>query len=1179
MLQIRNISKTYRTGALVQRALDRVSLNLRDSEFVAVLGQSGSGKTTLLNVIGGLDRYDKGDLIINGVSTRKYSSRDWDSYRNHTVGFVFQSYNLIPHQTILANVELALTIGGISRAQRTRKAAEALEKVGLGDQMHKKPSQLSGGQMQRVAIARALVNDPHILLADEPTGALDSETSLQVMDLLKEVARDRLVVMVTHNPELAERYATRIVTLRDGVILSDSDPFEPGKAAGKAPVHRRLGKASMSFFTALMLSFNNLWTKKARTILVAFAGSIGIIGIAMILSLSNGVDRYIRSVEEETLQSYPLQITDTSFNLASFLPRDAAPEASSAPAEEGDVREWLTVTRMFSRVTTNDLASLRRYLESDQTDVYDYVQSIEYDYNLAPLLYSLRDDSVRQVNPDRSFSALGFNSAEGMNGLLSTFSSTDTFHPMPARTELYEAQYDVKAGHWPRSYGECVVVLSYGGRVADTTLYTMGLKDPAELEKMVKAFAEGFSVQVDETRQSYDYDDFLGITFRLVCSADLYSYDREYNVWTDRSGDDRFVKNLAQNAEELTIVGVVQPKEESSSPVLSMGIAYPASLIEHLMDLADRSEVVRSQKRDPSVNVFTGLPFGQEPDREQVDMSTLFSVDEDAITDAFQIDQDAMELDPSMLDLSSLDLSQIDVSTILDPADYTVTMPTLSAQDIRMLIGNVNVNVTLPMLESLFRELLDAFLEFSRADPSTDFAKLPESLREFMNTQTARDILLRDIQAILAENSQDIVSPEQLIAVIREVMSGYGTFLEENGYAEDADPFAHLEEYLLSSEAEEILRRNADAIGGQLASVVITQDQLDGVIRDLMEAYQAYAEENSLPDPALLQDSFAAFMETDQAKEIIARGVASAIDTSALEARAADMFAGYSSSMSRQISLMISRVVQSLTDYITAALRGNLNTLMASMTENLMNAFRVDGEALARAFTMNMDPEELRDLMTSLMSREQASYEGNLKKLGCADRDVPTSITIYPTDFNGKAAVKKILENYNSIQKSLQRDDKVITYTDVVDTLMSSVTGIVNAISYVLIAFVAISLVVSSVMIGVITYISVLERKKEIGILRAIGASRRNISQVFNAETFIIGALAGVMGVGLTLILLVPANHIIHNLTGQTGISAALPPGAAVLLILLSIVLTLIGGIIPSMKAAKSDPVAALRSE
>ena len=724
-----------------------------------------------------------------------------------------------------------------------------------------------------------------------------------------------------------------------------------------------------------------------------------------------------------------------------------------------------------------------------------------------------------------------------------------------------------------------MLVLSYGGRVADTTLYTMGLKDPDELEKMVKAFAEGSNVEVDDTRNQYDYEDFLKIRFRLLCSADLYTYDREYKVWTDRSEDARFVNSLVEKAEELSIVGVVRPKEDSSSPVLQMGIGYPASLIDHLMERASDSEIVRNQQADPGINVFTGLPFGEEPDREGMDMSTLFSVDEDAIADAFTIDENAMEIDPSLLDLSGLDFSQMDMNSVLRPEDLAVNMPSLSADDIRALIGSVNVNVTLPMLENLFRELLDSFLEYSSADPATDYAKLPESLREFMETQTARDILLQDIQAILSENSQNLITPEQLIAIVQEVMSGYPAFLAENGYIGEEDPFAHLEEYLRTPAVSEIVQRNAQALAEQLSGMVITQEQLDKVIRDLMDAYQAYAEENALPDPARFQDAFTEFMGTQQARDIISRGVASAIDTSALEAKAAEMFAGYSNAMSQQISAMLSRVIRALSGYISGAITNNLGTLMKSMTENFMNAFRVDGEALAKAFSMNMDPEELRDLMSSLMSREQATYDGNLKKLGYADPVVPSTITIYPTDFNGKAAVKEILERYNDIQRSLDRDDKVITYTDVVDTLMSSVTGIVNAISYVLIAFVAISLVVSSVMIGVITYISVLERKKEIGILRAIGASKRNISQVFNAETFIIGALAGIFGIAITLVLLVPANHIIHNLTEQTAISAALPPGAAVLLILLSIVLTLIGGIIPSMKAAKSDPVAALRSE
>ena len=495
MLQIEGIRKVYKTGNLVQEALKGVSLSLRDNEFVAILGQSGSGKTTLLNIIGGLDRYDDGNLIINGVSTKRYSDRDWDSYRNHTVGFVFQSYNLIPHQTVLKNVELALTISGISAGDRTARATEALEKVGLSEHIHKKPSQLSGGQMQRVAIARALVNDPDILLADEPTGALDSDTSIQVMDLLKEVAQDRLVVMVTHNPELAERYATRIVTLKDGEITSDSDPYTPAETEA---VHKNLGKSSMSLLTSMALSFNNLWTKKARTILVAFAGSIGIIGIAMILAMSNGANEYIRSVEEGSLQDYPLQITDTSFSMVSMFAGGMSPSAKATEATPDDkvVEEWRTVTNIISGMNTNDLKSLKAYFESDECDINDHVQTIEYDYNITPRIYKENDDGgFRQVNPSTTFASLGFGGSESStNGLFSAFSNTDSFFVMPEKDEVYQKSFDLKAGKWPENHNECIVTLTANGRVSDLVLYIMGLKDPKELTKMIDAFSQGESV-------------------------------------------------------------------------------------------------------------------------------------------------------------------------------------------------------------------------------------------------------------------------------------------------------------------------------------------------------------------------------------------------------------------------------------------------------------------------------------------------------------------------------------------------------------------------------------------------------------------------------------------------------------------------------------------------------------
>ena len=547
MLQIQHIKKEYRTGSLVQKALDDVSLNLRDNEFVAILGPSGSGKTTLLNIIGGLDRYDSGDLIINGISTKKYKDRDWDSYRNHTIGFVFQSYNLIPHQTVLSNVELALTISGIGKEERRKRAIDALKKVGLGEQLHKRPSQMSGGQMQRVAIARALVNDPDILLADEPTGALDSDTSIQVMDLLKEVAKDRLVVMVTHNPELAEEYATRIVNLRDGKIRSDTDEYIVDEQTLKEPEHKNMGKSSMSFLTALALSFNNLKTKKARTLLTSFAGSIGIIGIALILALSNGVNGYIQSIEEETLSEYPLQIQSTGFDITSMMvgntgTDDKSKDSSGKKNKDGQVKVMEMVTNMFSKMNTNDLKSLKKHLEKDNDALKSYTNAVEYDYDVDPQIYREDSDGVRQVHPDKSFSSIGIGADSGANSMMSSMMSTNVFYRMPKNTSLYEKQYDVKAGRWPKKYNECVLVLSQDGGMSDFLLYTLGLRDQMELDDMIKAFASEEEIKTPSSLGTYTYKDILNKKFKLVNQADYYEYDSQYKVWKDKSDNAEYMK-------------------------------------------------------------------------------------------------------------------------------------------------------------------------------------------------------------------------------------------------------------------------------------------------------------------------------------------------------------------------------------------------------------------------------------------------------------------------------------------------------------------------------------------------------------------------------------------------------------------------------------------------------------
>ena len=606
MLQIKEICKEYRTGSLVQKALDKVSLNLRDNEFVAILGPSGSGKTTLLNVIGGLDRYDGGDLIINGISTKKYKDRDWDSYRNHTIGFVFQSYNLIPHQTLLANVELALTISGVGKAQRRERARQALEKVGLGEQIHKRPSQLSGGQMQRVAIARALVNNPDILLADEPTGALDSETSIQVMELLKEVAQDRLVVMVTHNPELAQQYATRIVELKDGKIRSDSDAFYVDEETADVPEHKNMGKSSMSFLTALSLSFHNLKTKKARTLLTSFAGSIGIIGIALILSLSAGVNDYIKNIERETLSQYPLQIQSTGFDFTSMMTGgEDSEEVKAVSAGTGtsskERREkeniWVIdmVTNMFSTMDSNDLESLKKFLDSKESRIDQYTNAVEYSYQVVPQIYAQDGEKVRQVHPDRSFEAAGLGSSVGSNSLMSSMMSTDVFYQMPADSDLYKDQYDVKAGRWPKSYNECVLVLTSGGGMSDLLLYTLGLRDPLELEEMVAGFVEEEQIEVPKDSTVYTYDDILGKEFKLVNSADYYEYDNSYHVWKDRSGDQTYMDKVVKNAEPIRIVGIVQPVKDANGAALMSGINYPASLTKHVAEEAENSKIVKDQ--------------------------------------------------------------------------------------------------------------------------------------------------------------------------------------------------------------------------------------------------------------------------------------------------------------------------------------------------------------------------------------------------------------------------------------------------------------------------------------------------------------------------------------------------------------------------------------------------------
>ena len=1100
MLQLNHIKKEYKTGDLVQKALDDVSLNLRDNEFVAILGPSGSGKTTLLNVIGGLDRYDSGDLIINGISTKKYTDRDWDSYRNHTIGFVFQSYNLIPHQTVLSNVELALTISGISGAERRSRATKALEQVGLGDQLHKHPSEMSGGQMQRVAIARALVNNPDILLADEPTGALDSDTSIQVMELLKEVAKDRLVVMVTHNPELAEQYATRIVRLRDGVIQSDTAPFAPDDSAQVPPVHKNLGHSSMSPLTALALSFNNLLTKKTRTLLTAFAGSIGIIGIALILSLSAGVSNYIQEMERSTLSEYPLQISTTGVDLAALLDPGSytnavanntnvgATSASSTPEGMVTVRELLSqLTEDNSSV--NDLASLKKYLDSDECTISEDAASIEYSYGIAPLIYRQnKDGTVRQIFPDSSLSAL--NNTTSAAGIVSSMTNQSVFTEMAEEPSLYEDQYDVKAGRWPESYNEAVLVLNSDGSISDYALYILGIEDDSVMMRFLQEYAKNKNTQAPTGYGTYPYDTFVGLKYKIVTSSDYYVYDEERQIWRNRSDDEAYVEQLVENSPDLTIVGVVQPRADASSTILPIGVAYTHALTYYAIDHAAESEVVKQQLADPEVNVLTGERFDADQREPDLDISSLFSVDTDMLKDAFQFDASKLQFDLS----GAFDLQDgsFDFSSILDPSAFQLDLSDLDLSDIDMS------DVELPDMDALDLSQLFADMDLS-------------------------------------------VSEDALQSLMKKIMNGYKRYIIGNGILNlDKIGFSS---YMESDQFKQLLSESMgdllDTTGLQEQFTASLQQNLQGIMTNYL---QSYSEQLSQKLGEALQTKLTAAIQT-------------------------------------QMSTVMQQLMTHLTTQFSQQIQSAIQNNIAQLSSQVEDALKIDPTVFQSAVQVNMSTDDLVDLVKMNLQSSTTSYSSVLGALGYSDYAKPGSIWIYPKSFEAKNRIVDSLNAYNAAMRAQGEEDKVIVFSDTVGTLMSAVTKIVDMVSNVLVAFVAISLAVSSIMIGVITYISVLERRKEIGILRAIGASKHNVSEVFNAETFIIGMCSGVIGVGLCLLLLIPGNMLIHSIAGTTSVTAVLPPKAALVLIVLATLLTILGGLIPARSAAKCNPVTALRSE
>ena len=1054
MLEIRKITKVYDTGGFKQMALDGISVNFRESEFAAVLGPSGSGKTTLLNIIGGLDHYTTGDLIINEVSTNEFKDRDWDSYRNHRIGFVFQSYNLIGHQNILTNVRLALTLSGISKSEAMERAKQALIDVGLEEHMHKRPNQLSGGQMQRVAIARALVNDPDILLADEPTGALDSETSVQIMKLLEKIAKKKLVIMVTHNPELANLYATRIITLKDGQITSDSNPYDGKKNTKKAleEEKKKSKKTNMSFFTALALSFNNLMTKKGRTILVAFAGSIGIIGIALIMAVSNGFQNYVDSIQEDALTSYPLMIMEESTDIAGVLLSLQTPEDGD---KSNKVIERPIVSSMLANIKANDLKSFKKRIEDNKEELMKDLATIDYTYNIDPIIYSIdATNTIAKLNPSNLFA-----STFGADSFMSSYSSyTSIYSQMMSNREVINSQYDILEGRLPEKYDEMVLVLSNPNAIPDLIVYSLGLRDTSELSTMVSKIMNGESANIHHDPKEFTYQDFLNVKLKLILPTDLYKYNSKYEVYEDMSTDKEYVKDIFNNKSvDLKIVGVLSPKEGVTTMALQPGISYTSDLIKFIIDKSGNTELVKKQLAKPTIDVFSNKPFDQEENKFNFSFEDFVTVDNDALSKAFNVKIDQKEIEKEM-------------------ASY---------------MNDINNSITADTTEPL-KELTDGFNKL--------LPVLVSNLGETIGTKGIDEVINKtfdsnEAKEVFSGFTKKYVLPD---TVYKQVYQGlFKTILEQ-----------YIEAYTkmdssLSTEDEKVAR----------------------VMPNIAQQIQMM--QNNLPLSMVFQNTATLMIETNMRKEILTK-------------------------------------VGTMTQYLTS---------------KFSNAFDVDSSKFASAFRLNFTEDELARVVTAMMSKEKKTLRNNLIKLGYQDLDSPGYISFYFNSFEGKDNFLQFIDDYNKEMEDAGYEDKVIRYSDTTGILMSTVKTIVDAVSYVLIAFVSISLVVSSIMIGIITYISVYERTKEIGILRAIGASKRNIASIFNAETFIVGLLSGLFGIGISYGFIPIINAVLKHYTGNIKIAAALPISSAIKLIILSIILTLIGGLIPARAASKKDPVEALRSE
>lgn len=1040
MLEIKNISKVYVTSDLRQVALDKVSINFRKSEFVSILGPSGSGKTTLLNIIGGLDRYDSGDLIINGVSTKKYNDRDWDTYRNHKVGFIFQSYNLIAHQSVLSNVELALTLSGVSKKARRKRAIEALKEVGLSKHINKRPTELSGGQMQRVAIARALVNNPDIILADEPTGALDTVTSKQIMELLKKVAKNKLVIMVTHNPELANDYSTRIIKVQDGKVLDDTNPYN-GKEKEKLN-NTKDKKTSMSFLTALSLSLNNLLTKKGRTILTAFAGSIGIIGIALILSVSTGFQNYIDKIQEDTLTSYPLTINRETSDTMSIL---LGSTENNSETNKDKITEVQNFQNIFSKIGTNDMKTFKKYIENNKSELDKYTSLIRYSYEIEPLIYTKDiNGDLLKANPSDLFSNI-FGSSMMMNASL--------FAELPENTDMVSDEYKLIYGEFPKNYDEIMLILPNEYEISDLLLYSIGLKDQKEFNDMFSKIINNEKINNTNKPLEYTLETLKDIDLRLINNADTYKYNSKYNIYEDMSNDLEYMNKLYNNATKLKIVGISTFKNDNVSSFAS-GVAYTSSLTKYVINNASKEEIVQKQIKNKDINIFSNKSFDDSSNKSGLNFNDLISIDTKLLSSAFGVK------------LSEKDIENL-TSGYMNEISDSITTDISKAQ-----------NDYISTLNNIFKNIFNNYISDNNNLGITNISL--DNLDNIIDTYLNKD-----------ENTSLLKN------------------LENN--------------YVIPSDSFKLMYKET--------------------IKGIMTAYVSSTSNGS---------------NTTIINNDIVNAIANTIVSSS------DIISSSENIAHKMVEATMQKTILS-----------KVGELTGELTKKIASSFNVDEKKIASAFKFNLSEDEVKRLFSATTNNTVANQTSNLRLLGYQDLDDPSTISFYFKDFASKEEFIKFLNNYND-----GKDEEFqIKYTDITGVLISSVKVIVDAVSYVLIAFVSISLVVSSIMIGIITYISVLERTKEIGILRAIGASKKNISSIFNAETFIVGLISGLFGIGLSLLLLIPINLIIHSLVGNNDITAVLPVNGAIILIIISVILTLIGGLIPSKSASRKDPVEALRSE